>query len=474
MQNKITIVGAGPVGSLLAIYLARLGFPIDLYERRPDMRIETVDRGRSINLAVSVRGLHALGEVGLRPSGLRPSGLRPAELRDEVLKYAIPMKGRMIHVLDGSLNFQPYGKNESECIYSISRSELNILLMNEAEKKYGVKIYFNNRVQDVDFKNKNIYLLNEKTQTTHTISYNVLFAADGSGSAVRQAMLKYNHSTCSEDFLDYGYKELSISPGTSGGFKLERNALHIWPRGHFMLIALPNFDGSFTCTLFLPLRSSGKNDSFEELNDANAVENFFKTHFPDVTPLLENLTDTFFKNPTGLMVTVKSPCWTTSQALPGAALLIGDAAHAIVPFFGQGMNCGFEDCTLLNADLQRATRQDRLDWNELFLKFSRNRKPDCDAIADMAKENFIEMRDKVAQARFQLEKSVEHVLEERFPDLYQSRYRLVTFSRIPYREALKAGKLDDEILKALCKNIKSAAELDLKLAEKLIHEKKFE
>jgi kynurenine 3-monooxygenase len=432
-NERVTIAGAGLVGSLVSIFLAKRGFAVDLVEKRPDMRrvdaaalARSGAAGRSINLAVSTRGLHALEQVGLR---------------EEILKQAIPMRGRMIHPVRGDLALLPYGKDESEYINSISRAELNKTLMSLAERTGKVRIQFETPVAE-----------------SHLDSP-VLIGTDGAASAVRAELMKRSGNKATEAHLDYGYKELSIAPGPGGSFRLFKNALHIWPRGNYMLIALPNLDGSFTCTLFLPFKGAM---SFEALDRPAKVEAFFQEQFPDAVPLLDDLTGTFFSNPTGHMVTVKCEPWHDA----GRTLLMGDAAHAIVPFFGQGMNCGFEDCTVLGDCLDRAK-----DWKSVFADFSRQRKPNADAIADMAVENFIEMRDKVADPRFQLEKAVEKILEAKYPDEYVSRYRLVTFSRVPYRVALEAGVVENAILAELCEGLKKPEDVDHERALRLIRER---
>lgn len=470
--SDLAIVGAGLVGSLLSIFLSRRGFNCDIFERRPDMRKEKISAGRSINLAVSTRGLQALRQVGLE---------------SEVLKHAIPMRGRMIHSKTGELMFQPYGKDDSEYINSVSRATLNKVLMSHAEASNLVRIHFGEKVARADLVKGELCLENlEGVQSTAATT--ITIAADGSGSAVRDGMMLLPGYQCNESELDYGYKELVIPPADDGGFRMEKNALHIWPRGTYMLIALPNFDGSYTCTLFLPFEGA---PSFAKLKTAEDVKAFFQEQFPDAMPLIADLEETFFANPTGRMVTVKCNPWSYQER----ALLIGDAAHAIVPFFGQGMNCGFEDLTVLsecmdshvrdggalylerrNKDVEpehalRRKTEGTTAWSKIFDEFFRRRKDNCDAIADMAVENFIEMRDKVADTQFQLEKAVEKVLQHEFPMEYLSRYSLVTFSTVPYSLALKAGFATDEILKELCTNIDSANQVDLKLAQRMIRQK---
>lgn len=427
-MRKIKLVGAGPVGSLLSLYLARRGFEVEIFERRPDMRVENISAGRSINLAVSTRGLHALREVGLE---------------DEILKIAIPMKGRMIHALNSDVSFQPYGIDDSQCINSISRSGLNKLLMTRAESTGHVKINFNHKVEGL-------------SEFAHD---EIVIGTDGSASAIRSDILFQNGQKAHEHILDSGYKELHLPPGKNGSFQIEKNALHIWPRGKFMLIALPNLDGSFTCTLFLPFKGDV---SFETLKTSQNVSEFFNQYFPDIVSRFTDLEESFFANPTGSMITVKCSPW----HLGGRALLVGDAAHAIVPFYGQGMNCGFEDCFVLDQLMNRLS-----NWEALFSEFSRTRRLDSDAIADMAVENFVEMRDKVSQPKFLLEKAVEKLLLEKFPHHFVSRYSIVTFSRAPYRLGYDAGIIANEILSELCRDIDKPQEVDFSRAQILIEER---
>lgn len=438
-DRKLTLVGAGPVGSLLSIFLARRGYEVEILERRPDMRRETISAGRSINLAMSVRGLHALKQVGMD---------------QEALREAVPMYGRMMHAINGELTFQNYGKDDSDCIYSISRGGLNKMLMSCAEKTGKVRIRFDEKVTRYDSGRNLLDLKNEKTKAQTTLSVDRLIGTDGSASAIRQEVV--SSGECSELYLDYGYKEIELPAGPGGSHLLDKNALHIWPRGTFMLIALPNFDGSFTCTLFLPLEGEL---SFESLQTRDQVHGFFESYFPDVLKLLPRFEEEFFGNPTGRMVTVKCSPWNIGNR----ALLLGDAAHAIVPFFGQGMNCGFEDCSVLDEALSQGRA-----LGEIFPEFGGRRKPDSDAIADMAVENFTEMRDKVADPRFLLEKQVERILQREFPGKYISRYALVTFSRTPYRKALEAGEIHAEILSELCRGLSSADQINLVRARELI------
>lgn len=445
--QTVAVVGAGLVGSLLALELAKRGMRVTALEKRPDMRREAISAGRSINLAVSARGLHALREVGLEA---------------RVLDHAMPMRGRMIHPVQGELSFQPYGKNDDECIYSISRGDLNRTLMSAAEETGRVELRFHTTVESADLSTGTLQLQFEGRSSEFRAE--TIFGTDGSASAIRQAILDTSQARGREDFLDYSYKELLVLPraGANGDarFKMDHRSLHIWPRGKYMLIALPNHDGSFTATLFLP--AEGPHPSFATLRTPAAVSAFFHEVFPDAVPLLEDLEGLFFSNPTGRMVTLHTDPWFAGDR----ALLLGDAAHAIVPFFGQGMNCGFEDVSLLMQAFDREGARPGL-----FADFSRARQPDADAIAAMALENFIEMRDKVGNPRFLLEKEIEKVLARELPGRYLSRYSLVSFHRVPYRFAREVGRVQDEILSELSEKIEEVAQLDLHHAKNLIQAK---
>jgi len=441
--DAVTLVGAGPVGSLLAILLARRGLSVTILERRGDMRREAVGEGRSINLALSVRGLHALSLVGLS---------------EAALAHAIPMRGRMMHAHDGGLTFQRYGRNDAECIHSMSRGFLNAMLMDAAEATGAVTIHFHERVTAYDAATG--VALVEDTRTKRALRHTppLLIGADGSASVVRAAVAASERTT--QERLSHGYKELVLPAGPGGAFQLEKNALHIWPRGELMLIALPNEDGSFTCTLFLPFE--GKN-SFAELDSPARFESFFEAHFPDARRLIP--TGEFFAHPTGSMTTIKCAPWHHE----GGALLLGDAAHAIVPFFGQGLNCGFEDATVLDAMLaaQGCFPADAAARAELFARFEAARRTHTDAIADLAVENFVEMRDKVGDPRFLFVKEVERVLQAALPGVYVSRYALVTFERVPYRVAYDVGLVQAEILDELCRGLARPADVDVARAKEL-------
>jgi kynurenine 3-monooxygenase len=472
-ESGIAVVGAGLVGSLLALLLAKRGFKVDVFERRADMRSEKVAAGRSINLAVSTRGITAFRRAGLS---------------ENILAQAVPMYGRMMHSKAGDLTFQRYGKDDSECINSISRATLNKLLMTRAEETGKVKIHFQEKALGMDFAKSTLKLFNEQENQAHDLHADIVIGTDGSASKIREDMVKLKGYEVSEKRLDYGYKELVIPPGIDGKFLLEKNALHIWPRGTYMLIALPNFDGSFTCTLFLPYEGPV---SFEKLITVDQVKAFFEAEFADAVSIIPDLAENFVNSPLGHMDTIKCSSWNVG----GQALLLGDAAHAIVPFFGQGANCGFEDLSILEDCMddhvsrggslyvdhrqkhdatdysRRRLKEGSSNWQQIFDELTRRRKINCDAIADMAVENFIEMRDRVADPHFLLMKSVEKILEKEFPGQYRSRYSLVTFSNASYKLALDAGIVCEEILNKLCQTATTAEEVDLKLAEKLISEK---
>lgn len=421
MADKQIIIGAGLVGSLHAVYLAKRGVQVEMYERRPDMRTVDISAGRSINLAISHRGLKALDRVGLK---------------EKVLEMVIPMPGRMIHDVEGNTNFQPYGK-EGQHINSVSRGGLNALLMSEAEKA-GVKIHFNQRCVNMNLDAGKATFRDEVSGEVSEVVADHIYGTDGAFSEVRHAMMMTDRFDYSQTYLKHGYKELSIPAAEGGGFRIDKNALHIWPRGGYMLIALPNLDGSFTVTLFLAFE--GKH-AFENLNSEQEVLDFFNEVFPDVVPHMPTLVEDFFGNPTSSLCTVRCFPWRYKDK----ALIFGDASHAIVPFYGQGMVSGFEDCFVFDqlADVH---------WNDkeaLFDKFQYSRKPDDDAIADLALRNFIEMRDSVADPRFLLRKQIEKKLSAKHPDKWTPLYEMVTFSEMRYSEALSRGKEQDKIMEEI-------------------------
>lgn len=443
-MKRISVVGAGLVGSLSAIYQAKKGYQVEVFEKRPDPRNRNllVGEGRSINLAISVRGLHALSLLGLD---------------QEVLKHAIPMRGRMMHSKDGQETFQPYGTSDKDAINSLSRGWLNGFLMDQAEKTGRVQIHFEKELQAVDFKNRR---LQWKDGTEN--HYEFCLGTDGSASILRQTMEKNAVTKVSSVELSHSYKEFVMSP-KDGKARMKTDALHIWPRGNFMVIALPNIDGSFTCTLFLPTTSTQGNLSFETLQTPSEVESFFINNFLDFTRMVPDFVNQFFDHPTGKMFTVKTEKWTPPEH-DKEVLLIGDSVHAIVPFFGQGMNCGFEDSELLSSYFEAGL-------TEGFTKYASDRKPNTDAIADMAVENFVEMSDKVGDPHFLFQKQIEKKIQETYPQDYISRYSLVSFSRVPYRQAMQVGLVQKEILDEICREKSQLEEVSMAEAKKLIDQK---
>ncbi|HSS44531.1 MAG TPA: NAD(P)/FAD-dependent oxidoreductase [Thermoanaerobaculia bacterium] len=451
---EITLVGAGLAGSLLAIFLARRGYRVTLLERRLDPRKKMptaapASAGRSINLALANRGISALEEVGVMES------LWPA---------LIPMAGRMLHDEEGRLRLIPYGNKPHEVIYSVSRAGLNTLLLNAAESTGRVSIRFGETVCGVDFADRRVRFLadGDPERQTQATLYDVLIGTDGSASAVRAAILERTGGRLDEEPLGHGYKELTIPAANEGGgqFRMEKNALHIWPRGEYMLIALPNADGSFTATLFLPNQGE---ESFQALTTPEAVDALFERRFADTIPLMPRLGEDFFGNPTGHLETIRCEPWSFEDH----ALVLGDAAHAIVPFHGQGMNAAFEDCSAIDRCLRDP---DRL-WNEVFAEFERRRRPNTDAIADMALENYIEMRSTVREPKFQLKKDLSFRLEERHPRRFIPRYSMVMFHTIPYAEAKRRGAIQEEILDELTSRAASLDQVDLARADRLIAER---
>ena len=428
-----TIVGAGPVGCLLAIILRRQGVDVTLYEARPDLRETSLDGGRSINLVLTRRGLRALAEVGLR---------------DEILKITVPVLGRMMHDGPGNLTYQPYGHSPDECNYSVSRTVLNQRLLDAAEQA-GASIHFAQPLRDVDFAR------NTLTFDDQEIPFDMLFAADGAPSVVRRAMESANRTTSSVEMMAWGYKEVSFPTNPDGSPPMADHALHIWPRGHHFLMGLANLDGSFTGTLYLPMEGS---PSFASLTTPDTIRSYFAQHYPDALDLLGDFVSEIQDHPTGTLGTVRADRW----AVEDHTLLIGDAAHGIVPFFGQGLNSGFEDCRLLSDALTQGE-----DLHTTLHSFATHRRPDTDAIADMALENFVEMSEKVADPRFLLRKKVESVLQDSFPH-YRPRYALVMYSHLPYRSAQRIGATQGQILDELIADIDTLEHLDLAQARTLL------
>ncbi len=438
--QKITIAGAGLAGALLATLLARKGWQVEVFEKRPDPRVKGYEGGRSINLALAERGLHALREAGLN---------------DAVMQQAVMMRGRMVHMKNGDTQLQRYGKDDSEVIWSVHRGELNITLLNAAEAA-GAKISFNRRIETIDFDRKNIQLINDHDRSTSELDFEVLIGADGAGSGVRTALKQQNHLTERFESLGHSYKELEIPPSAAGEFRIEANALHIWPRGGYMCIALPNTEKTFTVTLFLP---NAGDPSFETIPDLAAARSFFEDDFADALPLMPNFDEDFINNPTSGLSTLYCDNW----HLDGRVVLLGDAAHAMVPFHGQGMNCAFEDCLALVQHIEQSDH-----WGHAFSEFERERKPNALAIQTMALENYVEMRDLVDDPDFLLQRQLERALAERHPGVFIPRYAMVSFSRVPYRFAYERGQLQRALLVQATKGKQSLSEIDVtKFDEKI-------
>lgn len=431
MQKKeiITIIGAGLCGSMLACFLAKRGYQVEVYERRPDLRKTDISAGRSINLALSDRGLSALDKIGLS---------------DKAKQLAIPMEGRMIHGLGQVPYHMPYSGRQGEYINSISRGGLNALLMDEAENTGNVRIHFNTTCQYIDFTTKTITFFDTIRGVPFQVQYDINFGTDGAGSEVRGSIMAKSPQYLfdfSQEYLATGYKELEIPPGPHGAFQLSKNALHIWPRDGFMMIALPNVDGSFTVTLFLPWK--GKY-SFEQLTSDVKIQEFFNQHFDEVTQYMPDLITDFHANPSSALGTIKCFPWVINHN----TVLMGDAAHAIVPFYGQGMNASFEDCLVLDALIHTYDH----DWAKILQHYQSSRKPDTDAIADLARDNFYEMRDATADPIFVKKRAIELHLEQNYPQ-YFSKYSLVTFRKdIPYHEAMVRGRRQDQLLMSIAKD----------------------
>lgn len=422
-RPNFIIVGGGLGGALMAVHLAKAEHTVDVYEMRPDVRTGNVTGGRSINLAVSHRGIVALREAGLA---------------EEVLAAAVPMRGRMIHSLHGELAFQPYGKDDSQCIYSVSRAGLNMTLLNAAQRFGQVRLFFEHRCVDVDLDRAEVEFAAGKSGERVRAAADVVIAADGAFSAVRGRLQRRDGFNFSQQYLEHGYKELTIPPKSGGGFHLEKQALHIWPRASFMMIALPNLDGSFTCTLFYPLQGP---ESFEQLRTEADVESFFKRTFPDAVPLMPRLLTEFFEHPTGHLATMRCFPWHVGDRF----VLLGDAAHAVVPFYGQGMNASFEDVTELTARL--ADRS--MDRRRAFEVYGVRRKPNTDALADLAIANFVEMRDHTGKRWFRWRKQMDKWLHRLLGQAYLPLYTMVTFTSIPYADARRRAKLQDRGLIAV-------------------------
>ncbi len=423
--TKFVLIGSGLAGGLLTAYLGRRGYDVDLYERRADPREGNMVGGRSINLALSTRGIHALEQIGIA---------------DAVLKDAIPMRGRMIHpAAAGSAPiFVRYDVDPSKHINSIGRAALNTTVIEAAQRYPNVRVHFNHKCIGVDIDSATAHLFNTSTNQPLSASADSIIGVDGAFSAVRASMqLKIDNFQYDESYLAHGYKELTIPPGPNGSWQMEKNALHIWPRKSFMMIALPNPDGSFTCTLFWEFEGPR---SFATTKTDDDIRRFFEEEFPDAVPLMPNLLDDFRNNPTGSLVTIRCAPWFYKDRVA----LVGDAAHAVVPFYGQGMNAAFEDCVVLDECLEKFPH----DRHRAFAEYFERRKVNADALADLALENFIEMRDKTASRAFRAKKKLDHFLEAALPGIYIPLYTMVTFTRIPYSRAAKRARIQDFIVYA--------------------------
>ena len=428
---KFILIGSGLAGGLLAAYLGRRGYDVDLYERRADPREGNIIGGRSINLALSTRGIHALEQLGIA---------------DEVLQHAIPMRGRMIHDKSGNLHFAPYDVDPNKHINSIGRAALNTAVIEAAQRYPNVRVHFSHRCTDVDLDSGTAELVDSSVEAGVSpadpvrqvieVSADAIIGVDGAFSAVRQSMhKKLADFEYDESYLAHGYKELTIPPGPDGSWQMEKEALHIWPRKSFMMIALPNPDGSFTCTLFWEFEGPR---SFASTKTDDDVRRFFDEEFPDAVPLMPALLEDFKNNPTGSLVTIRCAPWYHKDKVA----LVGDAAHAVVPFYGQGMNAAFEDCVVLDECLAEFPDNRERAFAEYFAR----RKENADALADLAVENFIEMRDKTASRTFRAKKKLDHALEAALPGIYLPLYTMVTFTRIPYAEAAQRARRQDSII----------------------------
>lgn len=437
-MRKITIIGSGLVGSLWAFLLNKQGYDVTVFEKRSDPRLQTLQAGRSINLILTSRGLNGLAMAGLTKA---------------ILPLTVPVYGRRIHQKSGEKIFQPYGRDKTECNYSVSRWDLNKALIEQCLSA-GIKIYFDHSIENMDFDQKKITFQN-KTDSK-VFDYDLLFATDGAGSVVRRSLTQQFPGEFSDDteWLSAGYKELFMPANA----EMTVNELHIWARGSHMMMGLENQDKSFTMTLYLPHKNH--NYSFEKLNTKSDVEDMFATEFASAVPLMPNYADDFLNNPVGNLGTVRLNKWIYKNSVA----LMGDAAHAIVPFFGQGMNSGFEDCTTMMTLLQKSNG----NWDEALIDYDVTQRPNAKAIADMALENFTEMRDSVADPQFQFRKKIEAVLENKFPHLYRSRYGMITYTLIPYRVAQVAGIKQNQLLDLLSKNITLPEQLNLTEAERML------
>ena len=424
--RHLTIIGAGLAGALLATLLARRGWQVDVHEKRSDPRERDLERGRSINLALAERGRHAL---------------RQADADDAVMAQAVMMRGRMVHFADGRTDLQRYGRDDSEVIWSVHRGELNQVLLDIAERA-GARVHFRQRLDRVDFEGRVAFFSDERDGSQREVQFRTLVGADGAGSVLRGAMAAETGTEGRTDFLDHSYKELEIPPAADGSFRMEANALHIWPRGRYMCIALPNDESTFTVTLFLPNQADPDVGvpGFDTVRTGGDARALFDREFPDASRLIPDLERDFDQNPTGVLGTLYLDHW----HLDDRAVLVGDAAHAMVPFHGQGMNCAFEDCVALAEHLDKTA-----DRATAFAAFQAERLPNARAIQHMALENYLEMRDRVDDDDYLLQRELERRLAERHPDRFVPRYAMVTFRHLPYAVALQRGNLQRELLAEL-------------------------
>jgi kynurenine 3-monooxygenase len=445
MRSEATIIGAGPAGSMLAIYLARRGVTVTVYESRPDMRSVDISAGRSINLALATRGIEPLTAVGVM---------------DQVEPVLIPMLGRLIHHVDGQTSVQPYGSRPHEYINSVSRSALNSILLDAAEATGSVTVHFSKRCRGIDIDKNTLQFSDETTGQPSEVPFATVFGTDGSASVIRDGLLARNGGSVDIAALSHGYKELTLPAAEQSGFQIESDALHIWPRGEFMLIALPDTQGTFTVTLFLA--NDADEESFAQLGSREETAKFFAEHFGDFAQLTPDHVDQFFKNPHGRLATVRTTGWQFEDKV----LLLGDAAHGIVPFHGQGMNAAFESCAVLDACLGEHPD----DWALAFSEFEQIRKPDTDAIADMALDNYVEMRSSVVDERYQIKRTLALELEQRWPDRFVPRYAMVMFHTLPYAEAQRRAQAQAVILDELTAGITDTSAINWNRAEALVSE----
>ncbi|HEX6185058.1 MAG TPA: NAD(P)/FAD-dependent oxidoreductase [Pyrinomonadaceae bacterium] len=424
-KPRIVIIGAGLGGALLAIYLAKHGFCVDLYERRGDMREEPVERGRSINMTLATRGLNALASAGVL---------------DEVMKNTIPLRGRMIHNVDGTRTFQPYGRNNREVIHSIKRKQLNCTLMDAAVRMPGVNLFFNKRCVSIDKERGSLRVRDEVTGEEAEAQADFIVGADGAFSTVRQQMHRGLRAQYAQDFLEWGYKELAIPPAHDGSHQIENDVLHIWPRGDQMLLAMPNADGSFTCTCILPFGGEAPNFSSEWTEDE--VLGLFRKQFGDAIPLMPSLVEDFKSNQTMVMVTTHTSPWYYKDRV----VLIGDACHAVVPFYGQGMNAAFEDCALLSEKLAQSEGQ---NLEQVFREYQRERKPNTDALAELSQQNFVELRKKIKSPLFVARKKVDIALNSLLPQMWVPLYTMMSHTTMPYAEAVRRFRKQSRVARLL-------------------------